>query len=318
MILMNMAATPALRRTAIALGLAAPLLLAGCGSPLGGGDGDGPRVAASFYPLAYVAERVAGEHAAVVNLTSPGVEPHDLELTFKQTATLSDADLVVYEKGMQPAVDDAVAQNGPGEAVEVTDVIALEPADPEHADESAEEHADHADTDVDLHFWLDPKRMATLATEVETAMAEVDPAHADAYRANARALQQDLLDLDDAYRTGLADCAVDTVVVSHDAFGYLERYGLHFESIAGISPDVEPSPAQVARLQDLIREEGVTTVFSEPLASDAMSTSIATDLGLQTSVLDPIEGLGDRTADEDYLSLMRQNLAALQEASQCR
>jgi zinc transport system substrate-binding protein len=107
-------------------------------------------------------------------------------------------------------------------------------------------------------------------------------------------------------------------VVSHDAFGYLgARYGLNLHPINGLSPDAEPSPAHLAELADLIESEGVTTVFSETLASPELADSLAGDLGLETAVLDPIEGLTEETEDEDYLSLMRANLAALRTANDC-
>ena len=106
-------------------------------------------------------------------------------------------------------------------------------------------------------------------------------------------------------------------MVSHDAFGYLDRYGLEFAPIAGLSPGAEPTPADLSRLQDLIRAEGITTVFSERLVSPRVSETLADDLDIRTAVLDPVEGLSDETRDEDYLSLMRANLAALQEANDC-
>src|SRR5690348_9317908 len=80
---------------------------------------DGVTVAAAFYPLAYIAERVGGEHATVQNLTAPGGEPHDLELDPKETAEVASADLVVYEHGMQPSVDSAVDANASGATVDV-------------------------------------------------------------------------------------------------------------------------------------------------------------------------------------------------------
>lgn len=285
------------RRRLVAAALATPLLLAGCGDPLAGGD-SGTRVVTSFYPLEYVAERIVGEHADVVTLTSPGVEPHDLELTVRQTAEVAEADLVVYEKGLQPAVDAAVTEHGPEQVVEATDVV--EPAE------------------GDLHFWLDPVRLAEVAAEVEARVAEIDPDNAADYEANLASLRSDLESVDAEYTDGLAECRLDTVVVSHDAFGYLEQYGLRFEPIAGLSPDAEPSPKHLTELAGLIESEGITTVFSETLASPAMAQTLASDLGLDTAVLDPIEGLSDATAGEDYLSLMRANLVALQEANECR
>jgi zinc transport system substrate-binding protein len=185
------------------------------------------------------------------------------------------------------------------------------------ADAHEEDGHDHDSDDLDPHFWLDPLLMADLGDAVAGRLAEVDPGAADTYAANAADLRSEMEALDGEYTDGLASCERDVTVVSHQAFGYLERYGVHFEAIAGLSPDAEPTAADLGRLQDLITAEGVTTVFSERLASPKMSQTLAEDLGIETAVLDPIEGLSDETADEDYLSLMRQNLAALQQANGC-
>ncbi len=115
----------------------------------------------------------------------------------------------------------------------------------------------------------------------------------------------------------LASCAVDTIVVSHDAFSYLGTYGLEVAPIAGISPDAEPSPSRLAELQGVIAEEGVSTVFYETLVSPDLAETLAGDLGIETAVLDPIEGLTDETEGEDYVSLMEQNLEALRTANSC-
>ena len=304
-----------------ALLLTASASLAGCGAfddPVT--SADGIQVAAAFYPLAYVAERVAGDHASVENLTAPGGEPHDLELDPQETAAVAGADLVVYESGMQPAVEDAIATSAGGETLDVADVVELRPAGEhagEHAGETEGEHAGHDHGDLDPHFWQDPLLMADLGDAVAERLAEADPEHAAAYRANAEDLRGDLEALDQEYADGLARCARSTVVVAHDAFGYLGRYGLDFEPIAGLSPDAEPTPADLAHLQQLIREDGITTVFYESLGGPDIADQLAKDTGVRTAVLDPLEGLTDATADEDYLSLMRANLAALEEANGC-
>ncbi|MEZ5093048.1 metal ABC transporter substrate-binding protein [Nocardioides sp.] len=295
------------------LGVLASSLLAACGDDSGSSDTSGPSVAAAFYPLAYVAERVAGDHATVENLTQPGGEPHDLELGLNQTVALQKADVVVYEAGFQPAVDDAVADLSGEQLVDAASVVQLHPAVASDADHAE----DHEDGELDPHFWQDPLLLADVADAVADSLSKADPDHADDYAANAAALRTDLEQLDQDYTQGLTDCERSTVVVSHDAFEYLTRYGLTFEPIAGLSPDAEPSPAGLAALQKLARTEGVTTVFSERLASPALADTLAHDLGISTGVLDPIEGLSDETADEDYLSLMRENLAALQKANGC-
>ena len=277
--------------------LLAPALTA-CGG--GGGSSDqGTTVVTSVYPLQFVAERVAGDHADVVNLTHPGSEPHDLELSVSQTAEVIDADVVVYLSGFQAAVDDAVDQTDSTHVVDVADSAHLTGDDP--------------------HFWLDPTRLSDVVGPVADALAKADPAHADDYAKNAAALERQLSTLDKQVADGLQHCDRDTVVVSHDAFEYFAaRYGLHLAPIAGLSPDAEPSPDHIAQLEQLIRSEGITTVFTETLASPKMAETLSSDLGLHTAVLDPIEGLSDATANQDYFSLMRENLAALQKANGCR
>ena len=276
---------------------AAALLLAGCGGAMGA-SGSEIRVVTSFYPLQYVAQRVAGDDAEITNLTHPGQEPHDLELTVKQTAQVVDADVVLYQRGFQAAVDQAVDQSGPDHVVDAAGAARLFGDDP--------------------HFWLDPTRLSKVAAAFEEQLADVDPDRAAAYEGRLQDLQEDLADLDGSFERGLARCRTTTIVVSHDAFSYVgRRYGLNVVGITGLSPDAEPSPAHIRALQDLVRTGGITTVFSDRLESRTLADSLAGDLGIRTAVLDPIEGLSDATADEDYLSLMRANLRALRKANAC-
>lgn len=284
-----------IRALAPALVLALALPLSACGAD--SSDDDRPLVVTSFYPLEYLVGELAGDHVRVTNLTAPGVEPHDLELKVPQVADVADADLVVYESGLQPAVDDAVDQNAKDQGLDVAPEVDLEDADP--------------------HFWLDPARMVLAATAVEERLAEIDPDHAEDYADNLAELTASLEEIDRAYEEGLSGCARDLVVTSHDAFGYLSKYGLRFAPIAGLSPDAEPSASHIAELRTLIGEEGITTVFSETLASPRMADALSTDLGLTSAVLDPIEGVEDGGSD-DYASLMEANLAALQKANGCK
>jgi zinc transport system substrate-binding protein len=311
--------SPATRLPLLAATLAGSLLLAGCAafSDDSATENGAPRVATAFYPLQYVAQRVAGDLATVENLTQPGAEPHDLELTIAQTAEVAEADLVVHEEGFQPAVDDAVEQNATGEVLDAAEVVHLEELGHEGEDHGTEGHEEHDHGDLDPHFWQDPLRMAALGDAVAERLGQVDPDHADDYTANAQELRADLEDLDRAYTDGLADCQRSTVVVSHDAFGYLSKYGLTMAPIAGLSPEAEPTPSDLSRLHALIETDGITTVFSERLAPPELSQTLAKDAGVRTAVLDPVEGLSDETTDEDYLSLMKQNLSALRLANGC-
>jgi zinc transport system substrate-binding protein len=291
------------------------LLLAACSD--GDASDDRPRVIASFYPFAYVAEQVGGDHVDVENLTSAGGEPHDLELTPRQVADLTEAALVIYEHGFQPGVDDAVEQAELSDeaALDVADVVSLHPAD-EAAGHEGEEHEHEGD--LDPHVWLDPTAMRQIAEATAERLGDLDPDHRQDYERNLRRLVGELQGLDRAYETGLAACERRTIVTSHDAFGYLaERYDLEQIPIAGIDPHAEPSPSEQAEIADLVREDGVTTVFTETLVSDDVAESIADETGATVATLDPIEGLSDDTADESYLTLMRSNLETLRQANGC-
>jgi zinc transport system substrate-binding protein len=215
---------------------------------------------------------------------------------------------VFYEKGLQPAVDEAVKNNGPDRVVDAATAVKLR-----HAD------GDGEGGDVDPHFWQDPTLLGEAADAFTEQMSKADPKHASDFEAANEELQADLTKLDGEYRAGLQDCTTRTVVVSHDAFEYLgARYDLQMHPIAGLSPDAEPSARHLAELADLIRSDKITTVFSERLASPKLADTLASDLGIGTEVLDPIEGLASSKGDDDYLSLMRENLSALRKAGGCR
>lgn len=313
---------------AVVAGLAAlaVITLAGCGDDAAGGStgsGDKVEVVASFYPLEFIARSVGGDAVNVTTLTAPGVEPHDLELTPKQVGTIAAAKLVVFEKGLQPAVDEAIDQNAKSAGFDVAPAAKLEAtgADFEEHAEGEEGHegeeAGHAD-ELDPHFWLDPVRYAGVVQAVTDKLAAVDPDHADGYKQRAQTLLGEVNKLDSDFKTGLADCKLKTFVTSHEAFAYLaKRYGLTMVGIAGITPDAEPTPARIKEVQDIVRKQKVTTIFYEELVSPKVAESIARDVKVKTAVLSPIEGLSDANSQETYLTLMRENLQELRKANSC-
>jgi zinc transport system substrate-binding protein len=310
---------PAWLRPAVLL--AALLLLAACapgtaaGSDTGAGTDDRLAVAASFYPLQFVAQRVGGEHVRVRSLTKPGVEPHDLELTPRDVAALSRSDAVLFLKGFQPAVDQAVAADGPPLVVDAAPTARLDLHYTPLEDGLPQRRAAGS---TDPHFWLDPTRLAAVAATFAAELQRTDPGHAAAYRANLAALTRDLGALDRQLRTGLSRCAGTELVTSHTAFGYLAaRYGMHQVGIVGLSPDAEPDPGQLARADAFVREHHVRTIYYETLVSPAVARTVAAETGARVSVLDPLEGLDDSSAGSDYLEVMRSNLEALRQGQPC-
>ena len=338
------------RILAAACAAATALALSACTSTASSGDSsskDGSlTVMASFYPLKYLAEKVGGEHVSVTSLTPDGAEPHDLELSPKMVDSLSSADAVIYLAGFQSAVDEAIEQQAPKTVIDVSSAAELVEAgsDANHpAEEEATEetqsgetdahdhdheghdheghdhagHDHHHDMSADPHFWLDPVRMAKAATLVGDKLAEADSAHADTYKANAKALAEELTTLGDTLVTKTSKCQVKTFVTAHTAFGYLaDRTGLTQVGISGLDPESSPSPARLAEIAQIAKEQGVTTIFTEALIDPKVAQTLADDLGITTAVLDPIESQTD--ASKDYAATMNSNIDALTKALDCQ
>ena len=339
------------RILAAACAAATALALSACTSTASSGDSsskDGSlTVMASFYPLKYLAEKVGGEYVSVTSLTPDGAEPHDLELSPKMVDSLSSADAVIYLAGFQSAVDEAIEQQAPKTVIDVSSAAELveagsdanHPAEEEETtdetqsgeteahdhdheghDHEGHDHAGHDhhhDMSADPHFWLDPIRMAKAATLVGDKLAEADSAHADTYKANAKALAEELTTLGDTLVTKTSKCQVKTFVTAHTAFGYLaDRTGLTQVGISGLDPESSPSPARLAEIGQIAKEQGVTTIFTESLIDPKVAQTLADDLGITTAVLDPIESQTD--ASKDYAAVMQANIDALTKANNCQ
>jgi zinc transport system substrate-binding protein len=260
-----------------------------------GGDATGRdrnSVVAAFYPLAYAAEQLGGPRLRVANLTPAGSEPHDLELSPADVATVKAARLVLLMgHGFQPQVERA-ARGSNARVVTLLDTPGLRRVGD------------------DPHVWLDPLRYAVVVRAIGRAL------HVSAAPLLAR-----LHALDRDYRAGLAHCAARDLVTSHAAFGYLaRRYGLRQIAVEGLVPEAEPAPRDLARAVATIRASGTATVFTEPLASPRVARTVARETGTTVSPLDPLEGLTPRALARgaDYFTVMRANLAAIRKGLGCR
>jgi len=289
-------------------------------------------VMASFYPLQYLAEKIGGEHVTVTSLTPAGAEPHDLELSPKTVDALSSADAVIYLAGFQSAVDEAIEQQAPKTVIDVSPAVQLVEAgvDANHPSEEEDEGTDetqsseadghedhHHDMSADPHFWLDPVRMANAATLVGDKLAEANPANAEMYKTNAKALKEELTSLGNDLVSKTSTCQIKTFVTAHTAFGYLaDRTGLTQVGISGLDPDSSPSPARLAEISQIAKDQGVTTIFTEALIDPKIAQTLADDLGITTAVLDPIESQTDPS--KDYSGVMNDNINALTKALNCQ
>ena len=307
-------------------------------------------VSTSFYPIQYLAEAIGGKLVKVSTVTPSNVEPHDFELSGKETAELGKADIIAYVPGFQPSLDKAVKEVGSGPTVvdlskpanlvhhegveeehehgeEATDggsatasaAATAQASEAEHDEHGHDEHAEGGeghDGDLDPHFWLDPDRMVKVAEALEASFAKIDPANANDYKAGLDKLKTALTGVDNQYKQGLSSCQHKTFITSHAAFGYMaERYGLTQASISGIDPETEPSPAEMANIKSVVEKTGVKTIFTEELVSDAPAKAIAAETDAKTSVLSPLESKPERG---DYTDAMTSNLERLRSAMVCK
>jgi zinc transport system substrate-binding protein len=277
-------------------------------------------VHAAFYPLEFLAKTIGGDQIQVVSLTVPGAEPHDMELSPVQVAELEKTSLALYIDGFMPAVDEAIETSVPDRALDLGSTVTLlegeAHSDEEtHSDEEAAAEDDHGA--YDPHIWLDPANMVLMANAVSDRLISIDPARKDFYTANTAELVAALEALDQEFATGLANCEQKEIVTSHESFGYLANaYGFEQHGIAGLSPDTEPSPARLVEISEMVKAEGITTIYYETLVSPAIAETVAAETGATTAVLDPIEGLAAGSTDT-FITVMQANLKTLIKGQSC-
>ncbi|MFZ2303553.1 MAG: zinc ABC transporter substrate-binding protein [Minisyncoccia bacterium] len=269
-------------------------------------------VVASFYPLSHIVKAVGGNLVEVKNLVPSGVEPHDFELSSRNLVEIGNADALLYNGA---SLEPWVKKWRSGISVKPKYVINME--------ESLKKNGTNLfvkDGITDPHFWLDPVIMKSEILVVRDLLIQIDPSHMDLFTESAERFTKSLDLLDEHFRTELSSCALRDIVVLHEAFNYLaSRYNIKATSIEGISPDEEPSPKELARIINLVREKGVKHIFFETVASPKFSELIAREVGGETLVLNPIESLtpDEVQSGEDYISIMEINLNNLQIAMQC-
>lgn len=296
-------------------------LLTGCGTqPADTAAGDGRlRVLTSFYPMYDFACKIGGDCVDVTNMVPSGTEPHDWEPSTNDLKNLEKADVFIYNGAdMEPWADDLlVSRSDTLRVVEASENVELRTTDGEHEHAHEHEGADHHHGDFDPHVWLDPENAKIEMEAIRDALCAADPENSTVFQSNYEKYAAELDALDAEFREKLAPLPNRTIVVAHEAFGYLcDAYGLTQVGIEGLSPDSEPDPGRMAEVIDFVREHSISTIFFEELVSPKVAEAIASETGAQAKMLSPLEGLSDEqaAAGADYFSVMHDNLAALMEA----
>ena len=264
------------------------------------------KVVTSFYAMEDFTKKVGGDNVEVTNLVPAGTEPHEWEPAATDITAIQDADLFVYNgASMEHWVDDTLASLGDKApaSVKASDGIKLRAGEEPGED--------------DPHVWLNPEFAKAELANIKDALAKVDPDHKDDYEANYEKYAAEFDQLDADFKEKLGSVSNKTIVVSHEAFGYLaDAYGLTQVPITGMDAEGEPDAQTMASIIDQVKAQNIKVIFSEDLVSPKVAQQIADATGATCEVLNPLEGLTDEelAKGEDYVSVMRSNLDELVKA----
>jgi len=303
-----------MERKAAGLGALAAVLaafiVAGCITGPFGNQSGKTTIAATFYPLYDITEALAGDKADVFSIIPQGVEPHDYEPSSGDFVKISNASaFATMGLGFAQVEQKLLASaNREIKVIEASKGVPL-------IDEAGNDVATSTQA-IDPHIWLSPKNMEKMALNMRNGLVSLDQNNEDYYNSNAQSYISKLEMLDANYRSGLAGCNKDVILVNHQAFGYLAKeYGFRAISISGLEPDVEPSPGKIAELIGIARENNIRYILFEELADPKVANIIAREAGAATLELNPVEGT--RVPSENYFTLMEKNLATLRIAMEC-
>lgn len=265
-------------------------------------EDDKIKVVTSFYPLYFFASEIGGDLAQVSNITPAGAEPHDYEPTAQDVAFIQNSKLLILNGGGFEPWGEELKEN-----TELSETLIIGAGE-------------DLISQNDPHVWLSLPLATQMVDRIAEGFSKIDSENQFYYQSNADDLKKNLQELDSRFRNELANCGQKSIVTSHAAFSYLAAaYGLQQMAISGLSPDAEPSAKQLAETVEFAKTNGVKYIFFESLVSPKLAETIANEVGAQTLVLNPIEGLseGDLAAGKNYLTEMGANLDNLKIALEC-
>ncbi len=279
-----------------------------------------PQVVTTILPITQFTRAVAGERAEVKPLIPPQMGPHDFQARPEDARLLAQADvLVINGLGMETFLEGLIANAG-NPKLRIIDssqgIPTLQTQEPEHGHSHSHSHSHghgHSHGKLSPHIWLDPRRAIRQVENIRDGLIAVDPEGAETYRANAAAFIEQLEALDKEIEQKLAPFAGRKFVVFHDFASYFaERYNLKAEFLVEI-PEASPSPEDVRRVMETVRQSGLKTILVEPqVGKDNPFEVLARDLGVQVRVFDPLETAGPEGIEpEYYLTILRQNVENL-------
>lgn len=257
-------------------------------------------VAATIFPVADIARRVAGPHARVIQVLPAGASPHTFDLTPVQARELQPARLIFKIGGLDDWID-GIAESLPRAAIVPMhkNVARL----PFHEDGHG--HGASHPGEFDPHYWLSAANGAVMARTIADALSAIDPTHAPAFAENCRNVSEELAGLHAELKQTLAVLKNKRMIVLHDGWRYFAAaYGLKIAAVFQPSPGQEPTPRELQQLYATTQRTGAKAIFSEPQLPASSLEPLLRDLGLTLFVLDP---LGGAQPGDSYAALLRRN-----------
>lgn len=273
-------------------------------------------IVTTFYPMYEFTQKIVGEAATVTMMVPAGTDTHHYEPSAKQIGVLNEADVFVYATDqMETWVPDVLNTLDPSSSPVVIeaaeDISLLSHEEEEHVEEGS--HDGHAHEE-DPHVWLDPVLAQVQVQTIMASLQKADPKNKDVYEENGQAYIEELKTLDQEFEEAFEGATFRSFVTEHAAFGYLaHRYDLTQLSIAGLSTENEPSPVQLAKLDQLINEQNIEVIYRNSDSSTNIADTLAQETGIEVDILHSLESVTEKDieAGADYLSLMRNNIDAL-------
>ncbi|MDA7818338.1 metal ABC transporter substrate-binding protein [Sulfurimonas sp.] len=285
-----------------------------------------PKVSLSTFALYDIAKHIAQDEIEISMILPLGVDTHSYEPTPKQLTKLYKSDLLVFNgASLEPWTKGFDFKNTTLDISLHVDLLEIaedeEEGHEEHEGHGHEGHKCEAAHGVDPHYWLDIPNMIKATYKITLELMKLSPKNESIFAKNRDEYVSELKKLDKLYKEKLSTCRLKTIVVNHNAFGYLSKnYGFEVEALSGLSPEAQPSPKTMVDLIKHVNEHSVKTIFFESFVSDKAIKSIAIDANVKVDVLQP---LGNITANEaqknlTYNDIMIDNLKKISQALECK
>ncbi len=298
-----------LRKIIVIAVLGAMAVLAGCAQMDHKSEKDDKITAvASFYAMYEFARQIAQDKADVELLVPANISPHDWDPAPKDIKAVQEADLFIYSS---EHFETWVAhlkkslQNHDVRFIHASEGIALSERNEAHGNDGQK---------YDPHVWLSPVLAQKQVENIAEAFMKRDPENEKFYAAQRDELIEQLQQLDEEYAIAFRDVKKRTFITQHAAFGYLAKeYDLVEVPIAGLSPSLEPSAAQLRELKEFAKENEISTIFYETLSNPKTAQTLANELDADVEVLSTLEGLTKEEQEKNltYMDMMRRNLNTL-------